>query len=561
MKDSLRRYLPEMVSAMLITVAGVYFWGTAVSTAWARLAALQTIEPYAFAVHEQLLYNFAHEGSFFQTIHKGYDDNWTWSGHRALTLPVVGWLYGLSPGPLWLAQIHINAVMLGAIPAALLGRRVSGTGWGLAWGGLGYLLMPPTMALALQDYQDLTFSLPFLVFAIWAVGSGRLWLVALGLMLAMAPREECIPMAVAVAVLAPPWTERGRPAWIRWAIAITLAIGLAVTYTTVAEILFPLSEGHDMPMKNAVGSLLEGNPIFLEGWAAKDTFYALLWFPLGAFALLAPELALPAAGLVFLHMTVPYGHGVDRNWGGHCHHMAPAAGFLIAAMVVGGGRLVRGLQHLPLPKWLQQVLAIAVFGVSLAWGGQHWNSWARDFHLIEAWQATPPTWRHPAWALVNQLPDNAIPIVSKNVSIAVSNRSRSYTFDESIFDKARGEGLAAGTHLIVDQRRTDVVRRAMAMTGAEVIAESEPFVMITWQGGARDRQAMQQSLPRSANPWLGSYPTASHIPGVPPHVPQRQPAPGTFPIIRLGGGDLPPPPEPGLIPHNGPSSPPHPPQH
>ena len=81
------------------------FYATAVSTSWARIEALQTIEPYAMAVHEQLLKNLSETGAWFQTIHRGYDDAWTWSGHRALTLPVVGWIHGFNPSALWLSKI------------------------------------------------------------------------------------------------------------------------------------------------------------------------------------------------------------------------------------------------------------------------------------------------------------------------------------------------------------------------------------------------------------------------------------------------------------------------
>lgn len=541
MQQTVRRYLPEVFAAIAITVVGVWFWGTAVSTAWARLAALQTIEPYAFAVHEQLLYNFSQFGTFFQTIHIGYDDNWTWSGHRALTLPMTGWIYGRSPDPLWLTQIQIVSVMLGAIPAALLGRRAAGSGWGLAWGGLSYLLMPPTIALALQDYQDLIYALPFLVFAVWAAGSGRWWLGIIGSIVAMAPREECIPMAIAIAVLAPPWSQNTpRPAWRLWVVNIAAAVTLAAAYTLGAEKLFPLSDGHDMPMSNAVAGLLNGNPIFVEGWVAKDSFYALMWYPIGGLALLAPELALPAVGLIALHMTVPYGHGVDRTWGGHCHHMAPAAAFLFAAISVGGGRLMRAARALPLPNLGYHTLVISVSAWLLIWTGQHWMSWGQRHNLVHAWKATTPAWRHPAWTLVSQLPDDAVPLVSKDVSIAVSNRSRSYTFDESLQQKAPRQGLAAGTHLIVDTRRTAMVQRAMAMRGAEVIAEATPFVLITWADDAVDTLAQQQQTreERRLQPWTGPYSVASKIPGVPPHVPQRQPPPGTFPIIKLGNEPL-----------------------
>jgi len=547
----MRRYLPELVSVILIVFVGAWFWGTAVSTAWARLAALQTIEPYAFSVHEQLLYNFSQEGRFFQTIHKGYDDNWTWSGHRALTLPLTGWLYGQSPHPLWLAQIQLTTVLLGAIPAALLGRRAAGSGVGLAWGGLAYLLMPPTMALALQDYQDLIYALPFLVFAIWAAGSGKWWLGILGPIVAMAPREECIPMAVAIAILAPPWGKDGRPASKLWLLNVAAAVLLAVGYTVGAERLFPLAEGHDMPLSNALGTVLSGAPIFVEGWVAIDAFYALLWVPLGGLALLAPELVLPAVGLIAMHMTVPYGHGVDRTWGGHCHHMAPAAGFLFSAIAVGGGRLLRQARRLPLPGWGQQAAMAAVAAGLLGWTGSHWQSWADTYNLVVSWKAERPVWRHPAWALVHQLPDDAIPIASRQVSIAISNRRASYTFEESLMEKAPRQGLAAGTHLIVDTRREQVVNWGMSMPGAEVVAEATPFALITWPRGATDPYAGRRFTLSKGAEWVGPYRMASQIPGVPPHEPQRQPPPGTFPVLRLGDGP-PPPPEPGILPGGGP---------
>ena len=40
--------------------------------------------------------------------------------------------------------------------------------------------------------------------------------------------------------------------------------------------------------------------------------------------------------LIFMHMTVPPGHGVDRMWSGHAHHMAPVIPFFLAATIPGG---------------------------------------------------------------------------------------------------------------------------------------------------------------------------------------------------------------------------------
>ena len=58
---------------------------------------MQVVEPYAFAVYHQIVHNLAISGEFVQTIHQGYDDSWTWSGHRAPALFVVAPLYRLDP--------------------------------------------------------------------------------------------------------------------------------------------------------------------------------------------------------------------------------------------------------------------------------------------------------------------------------------------------------------------------------------------------------------------------------------------------------------------------------
>ena len=531
----MRRWIPHIISLVVLVVASTYFWGTAVSTAWGRLASLQTIEPYAFAVHEQLLFNFANTHDFFQTIHKGYDNTWTWSGHRALTLPVTGLLYGAAPRPLWLAQIMITAVLLGVIPAALLGQRTTGSGLGLAWGGLIYLMAPVTMIMALQDYQDLIYALPFLVFAIWAMSSGKWWLTILGALLAIMPREECVPLAIAIAALCPPWDgEKRRPNWRMWGFNIAITLAVAGLYTWWAESAYPLAEsGHDMPLASALKGVLGqtgGGAIFLEGWLYLEPFYSLMWIPLGFLVLAAPNTAIPGVGLVLLHMTIPEGHGVDRSWSGHCHHMAPAAAFLIAAMIQGGGRLLRLLAGESLPR---AVVAVGLAVGLLAWSGQTWQGWSGYYNLVTGFSAKKPEWKHPVWSLVRALPEDAVPVASKKVSIAISNRTRSYTYDESLSQKSPVWGLAAATHLIADERKRTLITWAMAMRGAEVVQREPPFVLITWSAGAKDANAGERLRFPGGPLWTGPYRRSNDIPGVPPHENRITVLPGTFPILRF----------------------------
>ena len=379
------------------------------------------------------------------------------------------------------------------------------------------------------------------------MGSGRWWLSLLGAVVAIMPREECVPMGIALAVLVPPLAAdapdtaerprlRHRLRWRLWLLNIAFALGIAAAYTGWAESAYPLAtSGHDMPLENALGGLTAGGAVFLEGWAFIDQFYALMWTPLGFLALLCPELALPAAALILLHMTVPTGHGVDRSWGGHCHHMAPALAFLLCAQIQGGARGVRLLQRL-LPDRLALAragLGVAVVAGLLSWQGRTWRDWARDYDLIVAWRAETPVWRHPAWTLVAALPDDAIPVSDRQVSIAISNRSVSYTYDESLQQKAPRLGMGAATHLIVSRQKADALQWGMAMSGAEIVAEADPYVLITWTRGARDPYLGRSLRFPTGQTWTGPYRKADDIPGVPPHQQQRPPNPALIPVLRL----------------------------
>ena len=97
---------------LVVAVAAWMWWSTFTSTSAARIASLQTIEPYAFAVQEQLLHNFNENGSFFQTIHKG--------------MTTIGLGRDIEPSP-WSS----TAICMASLPTASdwLAYRVSGCCW------------------------------------------------------------------------------------------------------------------------------------------------------------------------------------------------------------------------------------------------------------------------------------------------------------------------------------------------------------------------------------------------------------------------------------------------
>ena len=498
------------------------WWATASSTAIARVAALQTIEPYAFAVHDQLVRNFAFTGEFFQTVHKGYDDAWTWSGHRALTLVGAGWAYPFDPSAFGLARTMVGAFLAGVIPAALIGQRVlRGAPVGLWVGAVAYLGSPTLMALSLQDYQDLCLAAPALVFCWWAMGSRWFWMAPLGTFVGMAPREECIPMAVGVAVLSIPMARSGAVRWRRWVWNVLAAVAVAGVYVWWAETYFPVSgSGHDMPLENAVKGVTGGTnrDIFLDGWAFLDSFYIDLLLPFGFVAVLGIEGLLPAAALVILHMTVPVGHGVDRSWSGHAHHMAPAVAFITIAVTLACGRILRWTAPSARRRRLAWHWGWAVVLTLVAWNG--WKPFAEEQNFRITSVVKTPTWVHPAWRLARQLPSDAVPIASKDISPAISSFSKSYTYDGSLKSKASMEGLSVGTHMIVDTRLKVASQWALAMKGAKVVARDDPFMLVSWEPGSLDTKWSRMRDSRMARPpaYTGPYRVPSQIPGVAPRV-------------------------------------------
>ena len=457
------------------------FYATAMNTSWARIAILGTVEPYGLAVHQQLIHNYANSGVFEQSIHRGYDDNWMWSGHRALTLFGAAALYPFEPSALGLTRLLVAATALGAIPAALLGFRVIRAPWGLLAGALIYLASPAVMVQALQDYQDLAFATSFLMFTTYALRGRSHLLAAVGLVVAVLPREECVPVAAAALLTAWPAGEGPRR---RYLLRLLLGGALLGGFWSAMTALFPLDAAntYDMPMLRVLERALQSGS--LSG--NIGSFYAWCWAPFGALALLSPITALPGVLVVVLHLTIPAGEAVDRTWAGHVHHLAPALPFFIAASIEGLGRLASVLRRAR--RWGQALLLLGVVGGSAALPGWY-EPRARWLGLLPTWTVKRPVRWNSAWSLAASLPDDAVPVTTIWYSLTVADRRTSYTFGESLEDKARGKGLGAATHLLVGANDTAPLRRAAKMDGYTLVKESNGVMLVTWTPGAVDAGA------------------------------------------------------------------------
>jgi hypothetical protein len=454
----------------LIPIAGAWLWFCTLSVqSQAQIGALENVENYALAVFCQLFYNWSEHSTWAQTIHFGYVDSWMWSGHRTGMLPLVGWIYGIDPGPEWLCRFQILMVSLGAIPAYGLGRIAIGKTWGGITGMLLYLLYPPIAAIALQDYQDLVVGLPLLLLAVWQSRRKKTWPFVVAALLAMMAREELIPMVVLIG-LAVPGSFRQRMAWAGKAAAV------AIAYSAVLWILGQSFSGYDNPMMSHTGDLfMQWPPQWSRTPDEFTNFYLPFLQPLHFLALLNPVTLLPALGGLFFHLTAPSHGGVDAHWRGHIHHMAPVALFLVVATIDGVGLLVRWSRRTG--RWRTRLLAAAGAGalllsIVLA------RPWMSFLGLSPSLWPTAEVERAPEWALAAQIPTDAVAATDTWASLTIANRRYAYTYDESLRDKLPGAGLEALDWILVNRRDRKWVRAATGAPGAEIKGESRDYVLV-----------------------------------------------------------------------------------
>ena len=260
--------------------------------------------------------------------------------------------------------------------------------------------------------------------------------------------------------------------------------------------------------------------LHLNGWL-WGTFYAWMLVPLVVLAA-SPHLLLPAAGLVLFHLAMPNGHAIDRTWSGHPHHLAPAVAVLTVAAAEGGGRILRWLRHPRLGRAGTPLVLLAMLGL-VALTASRFSAHAIDQNLRVSWTPKNPAWIHPAWALAEQLPDDAIPAVPRDLAPMVSDRRVAYTYDGSLDDKATDEGLTAATHALIDTRQAErsVGWWVRGMPGAKLLGHDGPYQLWTWDADVEEdpRWAeMQGRRIRKEQPYLHPYKRRRDIRGGPLRV-------------------------------------------
>lgn len=475
---------------MPLAGAWIYFC-TLQTAAVGRIRSLAVVESYGFAAYEQVIRNYALHGDWAQTIHRGYIAHWMWSGHRSLWLYAAAGAYRLAPGPETLVSLQTGLVALGCIPAFGLGRRtIGGVGGGVA--GLAmYALFGPLWAIALQDYQDLVLGVPFAVAAVWALRERSLLGFAIAGVLCGAAREEWVVTLPVIALAAGGgWRHR------------LAAMGSALLTTgLLVAVLWWLGRdavGYETPMQTQAGAVGLGLPPIQRTWVDYERFYSHFLFPLNFTAFLSPLVLAPGAGAFLMHLTTPEGSGIDAQWRGHIHHMAPVAAFVLAAAIDGLGVLssfvfpapgrarwwaLVGFRS-PAPALARRVGALAIV-LACAWFARAWVA-PLGLHL-RLWPGASEVAPRQEWALVAALPAEARIATDPRGALLVVRFRASWTYGESLEEKTR-TGLGVLDYVLVRRTDSSVLAEVTAL-GGQPAGETTEYVLLELPGAARLKAA------------------------------------------------------------------------
>jgi uncharacterized membrane protein len=254
-------------------------------------------------------------------------------------------LWWIWPSPSMLLAAQAIAVAIGALPVFWLARKHLGSeraGLGFA---LAYLLYPAVQWLTLAEFHPVALACPLLLFAFWYLDEDRLIPFAVFAGLAALTKEE-IPLVIAAMGI---WYALSRKRYrIGGAIAV---LGAVATAISVKLVLPHYNEGASSSFYRRYGALGDSpgeilGTVFTDPGRLVDVafdseglhYLADLLLPLVLLFAAAPLVliaAIPELGLNLLSAT----HTQSSI---HHHYTAALIPPLMAATVLGAGRLARG---------------------------------------------------------------------------------------------------------------------------------------------------------------------------------------------------------------------------
>jgi glycosyltransferase involved in cell wall biosynthesis len=397
-----------MLAFPLVATGGFLRW--ALSCIDRHEQSIQPLGGLAYATFVQLCHNWSDGFGWMQSVHRGYANEWRWGGHYTPLLFVTAWLSSFSSSPWALARVQACAVALGLFGAWKLGKAEAKLAGGLAgltiYGASGAVAL-----LALADYQDLILLVPITPLLVWAARHARIPVFLACAALYCATREEAILLLPFVAL----------SGGIRRAL-LSLVVSAAYlgVYSRLPPPQYP-NPLHDI-LAWHVGSLSRPHaglpPI---DWNFYGTMASAGW----PWLALAPEVSLAGAPVLLFHLLDPT--SVASVSSPAIHHLSPFVGVAIAAGIVGVGRVMRRGR-----AWAWGALVAVI--VASAWQRHNWE-WALGKYGVRGVDAV-----HPAWALLEKVPTNAVLVVPEAIAPAAARRRWVVTPD-SIGDRVQADRI------------------------------------------------------------------------------------------------------------------------
>jgi uncharacterized membrane protein len=332
------------------------------------------------------------------------------AGHVDPILVLLAPLWVIVPSPLTLAAAQIVAVSMGALPVLWLGRRHLASDTAAVLAGVAYLAYPWLTWSALDAIHPVTFAIPLLLFAIWALDADRLGAFAVFAFLAAAT-GELIGLTIAALGL---WYAfaRGR----RTAGLVIAGLGTAWTFVALLVVVPVFAGGASgfygfyervggSPRGLLVTAFTDPGAILAEVFTGNVIVFCIaLAAPVAGLFFLAPGLAAVALPQFLLNALADPDGPIDPRQ----HYIAAILPFLYGATVLGLARL-RQQDRAPVAA----MVTVVSIGLSVLFGP--WGPGAQPL-----WYQTKLSERHVA-AL-----DRAVEFVPDGVPVSASNRVGSH---------------------------------------------------------------------------------------------------------------------------------------
>lgn len=387
------------------------------------------------------------------------------AAHVDPILVVFAPLWLLWPSPDMLVTAQALLVALGALPVFWLARKHVGSERAALGFALAYLLQPAVQWLVLNEFHPVALATPALLFAFWWLDEGRILPFALAALVACTSKEE-IPLAVCGMGL---WYAVSRRQW-RVGLLIAAA-GLAWSLIAIEVVIPHFNAGAGSEFLSRYGEV-GGSPAGMLKTAFTDPLLVLgkafghdgirymlqLALPLGVLWAISP-LALLIA-LPDLALNVLSQNGLQSSI--HFHYTAGIVPGVVAATILGSGRLVRAR-----PGWtaLPGLLGTGMVVLAL-FANWHLGAipfWREVWHgeKLGAYDTRVSDHDRIADRVLRQVPGDVVVSASNSLGAHLSDRRRILSFPR----------LLDATWIAVDETKLSSYDRLVALPSAKRLVQ------------------------------------------------------------------------------------------